>query len=321
MTRVSLAVALAFSVLWACSGEEQDSPTELPRAPDSGGAPSTPETGSVDSCPDGFPRGKASDSRLVAKLSPSPEGVAVCPNGNVFVSIPDQGTVLRIPLDGTPPEVWATLTGRQTLGLACTEGTLFAVDFRSNDAAVIRIAGKGAAGEPLPNLEDGGSFRAMNGIVAMKGRGLYVSEASNTANGRIIFFSETAPNTYKATVAKGGLPFPNGLAFDSKSGTLHVALTLRSQVLAFATEADGGVGTGDVVWSGTPLIDSIDGMAIDENKAIYVAHYLQGYVGRSPDNAKVATMKEPRSLAFRGGSLLVTGAEGLYEKPLGICGM
>jgi len=332
MTRICGGIVLIALSLGACSREEAPSN----EAPDSG-APSAPsendagisderdanipDADRVDLCPDGFPRGTPGNARLVAKLASPPEGIAVCPNGDVFVSIPDEAKILRVPLDGNAPELWATLAGRQPLGMDCLDGTLFVVDFRSNDAAVLRIAAKGAQAEALPPIEGGTGYSALNGIVAIKGRGIYVSDASNTPFGRIVLFTETAPGKYVASVAKSGIAFPNGLAFDSKAETLDVALTLQSQVLAFTADADAGLGTGKVTWSGVPLVDSIDGIAIDEHKALYVAHNPQGYVGRTSDDSKLATMKEPKSLAFRGGVLLITGAEGLYGKPLGICGV
>lgn len=275
----------------------------------------------VDKCPDGFPRGAAGDVRQVTKISPAPEGVAACANGDVFVSVPDEAKILRVPLEGGEPEVWTTLAGRQPLGMTCADNVLYVVDFRSNDATVLRVAAKDDPGTPMPNVDGGGSFKAMNGVVAVKGLGIYATDASNTPSGRIVRFAETAPGVYKASVVKSGLAFPNGIVFDPATNTMDVSLTVQSQVLTFPVGADGALGDSKVAWSGTLALDAIDGIVRDEKKDLYIAHYLKGYVGRTSDGAKIASLKDPKSLVFRGGTLLITGTEGLYAAPLGICGI
>lgn len=275
----------------------------------------------VDKCPDGFPRGAAGDVRQVTKISPAPEGVAACANGDVFVSVPDEGKILRVPLEGGEPEVWTTLAGRQPLGMTCADNVLYVVDFRSNDATVLRVAAKDDPGTPMPNVDGGGSFKAMNGVVAVKGLGIYATDASNTPSGRIVRFAETAPGVYKASVVKSGLAFPNGIVFDPATNTMDVSLTVQSQVLTFPVGADGALGDSKGAWSGTPVFDAIDGIVRDENKSLYIAHYSKGYVERTSDGAKIASLKDPKSLVFRGGTLLITGTEGLYAAPLGICGI
>jgi sugar lactone lactonase YvrE len=274
----------------------------------------------VDLCPDGFPRGTAGAPRLVAALSPAPEGVAVCASGDVFVSIPDQAKILRVPLTGGEPEVWTTLTGRQPLGMTCVGNVLYVVDFRSKDAAVMRILAKDDPGTALPNIDGDNGYSALNAIVSVPGVGLFASDASNTLSGRLVRFAETAPGVFQASVAKTGIAFPNGVAFDPKSNVLDVALTLTSSVVSYPVGNDGTLGKGATSWTGTPVADAIDGIARDENQAIYVAHYLQGYVGRSSDKAKIASAKSPKSLAFRGGTLLFTSDAGLNAVDLGVCG-
>lgn len=111
--------------------------------------------------------------------------------------------------------------------------------------------------------------------------------------------------SFHASVAKSGVAFPNGIAFEPKTKTLDVALTIGSEVLSYPMGNDGTRGTASKAWSGTP----VDGVARDENQAIYVAHYSNGFVERSTDKAKVGTAKNPKSLAFRGGTLLFAACE------------
>jgi hypothetical protein len=59
-----------------------------------------------------------------------------------------------------------------------------------------------------------------------------------------------------------------------------------------------------------------------------VADYLGGNVVRLPEGDPVARVTNPASLAFRGGTLLITDYKvssatlegGLYAKDLGVCG-
>jgi sugar lactone lactonase YvrE len=280
-----------------------------------GGSGSTP-----DLCPDGFPRGVAGKPHLVAQLSSQPEGVAACANGDVFASLPDEGKVVRVPLSGGSPETWTTLPGRKPLGMVCVDDVLYVVDFRSSDAAVMRITGQGDPGTPLPKIDNDPGYSALNAIVGVPGLGLYASDASSSLNGRIVFFAETSPGVFHASVAKSGIAFPNGVEFEPKTNTLDVALTLGSRVLSYPIGSNGSLGKPHASSSSVPVIDAIDGIARDENAALYVAHYLQGYITRSTDGAHVATVNTPRSLVFRGGTLLFTSATGLHAVDLGVCG-
>lgn len=301
------------------SGEIQE---PSPGATDAGVSDAGVSDAAVDpnKCRDGFPRGTASAPRLVAALSPAPEGVAVCANGDVFVSIPDQAKILRVPLTGGDPEVWTVLPERQPLGMTCVGNDLYVVDFRAKDAAVLRVTAKDDPGTALPNIAGDKGYSALNAIVAVPGAGLFVSDASNTLSGRIVRFAETTPGVFQASVAKGGIAFPNGLAFDPKSNSLDLALTLQSKVVSYPIDNTGALGKGTDAWSGTALLDAIDGIARDENQALYVVHYLQGFVARPTDKTKIASAKSPKSLAFRGGTLLFTSENGLHAVDLGVCG-
>lgn len=282
-----------------------------------GEGPSTRE----ELCPDGFPRGEKGEATLVAEFDPSLEGVAVCPNGDVFVSQPETSTILRVPLDAAAPEVWTTLSGRQPLGMDCgKDGALYVADFGSTDATVLRVFGKGDPGTPLPKVPGEGGYHAMNGVAAVAGVGVYATDASNTLGGRLILFKEVSPGAFDAEVVKSGLPFPNDAAFNPTTGRLDVTMTVNSQVHSYPLEADGGLGPAKVTWSGTLLIDAVDGLAVAEDGDRYIAHYLEGRVRRASDGESVAKMAEPRSLAFRGGKLLVTARDGLYAVDLAVCG-
>lgn len=284
------------------------------------GTPTPPQT-EVDACPDGFARGTPGDLHLVHAFSPSVEGVAVCPDGDVFVSQPETGRIFRVPLDGAPPELWTTLSSHQPLGMDCgTDGALYIADFGTTHASVLRVASKDDPGTPMPNVPGDKGFGAMNGVAFVDGVGIYATDASNTWAGRVVLFTEPTPGVFAAKIVKSGLPFPNDVDVDRSTSRLDVSMTLNSQIVSYAFEPDGSVGGEAVAWNGAPIVDAVDGLVVAADGDRYIAHYLQGKVTRASDGATVAQLAEPRSLAFRGGTLVVTAKDGLYAVDLAVCG-
>lgn len=280
-----------------------------------------PPSEDVDRCPDGFPHGTTSELRLVHAFSPSLEGVAVCPSGDVFVSQPETATIFRVPLDDSAVEPWAVLAGHQPLGMDCAhDGSLYVADFGSEGASVFRISAQGDTGTALPTVPGDGGYHGMNGVAAVEGVGIYATDASNSLGGRIVLFTETSPGLFEASIVKTGLPFPNDVAFNPSTGRLDATMTVNSQVFSYPVASDGSLGGPSISWSGTVGLDALDGIAVAEANDRYIAHYLQGKVSRSSDSQTVATVTEPRSLAFRGGTLLITSKTGLYAMDLGVCG-
>jgi hypothetical protein len=201
-----------------------------------------------------------------------------------------------------------------------SDNVLYAADFGTKDASVFRVAAKDDPGTPLPKIPGDGGYKAMNGVAAVKGVGIYATDATNTLNGRIVFFAEKAPGVFEASVARHGLPFPNDLDFNPSTNALNVTLTVNAQVASFPVGAGGALGKVGIPWAGLLVVDSLDGLAVAEKNDRYVARYLRNFVSRTSDGKRVATLSAPKSLAFRGGTLLVTGNTGLFAVDLGVCG-
>jgi sugar lactone lactonase YvrE len=284
-----------------------------------------------DCCADGFARGSAHpQTRLVASFTPSPEGVTVCPDGDAYVMLDGSGEIWRVPFDGNGPERWASVGGRQAAGLACDEhGRLFAAAFAirndpSASVSVVLIEARDSRPRQLPPPSDGTTLNGLNGIVAIPGLGVY---ASDTLGGLVVRVRETAPDTFETTVLARDVDGANGLAYDSAHRKLYVVGSLVPGVFAFDVATDGTLGTRTAV----PIANALtfpDGVAVDETGTVYVAYYFSGSVVRASDGANVAELSNPASLAFRGGTLLITdykladptAAGGLYALGLGVCG-
>lgn len=305
-------------------------PRDAASEPDDSG-PSVPAPACEDCCSDGFPRGAAvSGARKLALLTPSPEGVTVCPDGSVFVARDGSGEVWRVPLNGAPAELWAKLGDRRPAGISCDElGRLFVAIFStlSGDAGSlgpVLITGRDAAPIELPQPGTGPAISGLNGIVAVPQIGVYTSDSSNN---RLLLTQETAAGSFSTRVVASDVPLANGLAFDPKARALYAVASGAGQLLKLRVGSDGELSERSRVGvSGAVLF--MDGVAIDENGVAYVADWLGGSVVRVTTGATVARVTNPASLAFRGGTLLITDYKlnapqsegGLYAVDLAVCG-
>ena len=155
--------------------------------------------------------------------------------------------------------------------------------------------------------------------------------------GLIVRFAEVAPGRFEGSVVQDGLPGANGLAYDPRLKTLYVVLTgmlnesgiADSSVESFPLHDDGTLGVRTTLWTSPNWLDGADGLAIDEHGVLYRANQLSGTVNRMSDEAVIAKVPNPASLAFRGGTLLITdfkmlgplqGPGGVYSVSLGVCG-
>jgi hypothetical protein len=288
----------------------------------------TAEPTCPDCCPDGFARGaSAPGARKLLGLKPSPEGVTVCPNGEVFIA-GDDGQIWRVPLGAAVPERWASLAEREPAGLACDElGRLFVAIYsvRSPDGTpgVMRIDGKDQPPLALPGPSEMPLLSAMNGIIAIRGLGVY---ASDSAAGWVIHLRETQPGKFVSEIVARDILIANGLAYDASAHTLYVASSLGMAVLSFSVAADGSLSGRKQL--ATQTSSFFDGVAVDAQGTVYAADYSGGTVIRLRDSMVMATIASPASLAFRGGTLLVTDYKlnqpdaegGLYAIDLGVCG-
>jgi hypothetical protein len=256
------------------------------------------------SCADGFPRGAASsERRAVRRTMPTIEGVAVCPNGDVFVTAASLSEVWRIPLAGGEPEVWYKQQGGVFAGLDCdAQNHLYAADFGWLTAAgnVVSISGKNT-GTLLPSPDDSAT-QGYHSVLAVAGKGVY---ASDTVAGRIMLWHDVN-GVLTATPASYAVDGPNGLALGT-DGRLYVALNnsalLDDEVVSFAIGSDGTLTDRTRAWTGP---HDISGIAIDENGTLYITFPSEGKVVRASDGATVATATNTAGLAFRGGTLLYT---------------
>lgn len=105
-------------------------------------------------------------------------------------------------------------------------------------------------------------------------------------------------------VAAGGMRFPNGLVLTADATRLLVAETCRQRILIFDVRADGSL-DGPEVFAETPGGVGGDGMALDVEGNLYVAHFGTGEIpvfsptGELLERLPAGGMK-PTNVAFGG---------------------
>jgi sugar lactone lactonase YvrE len=291
-------------------------------------------------CPDGFPRGVPGlPMRQVEALAPAPEGVASCPDGTLFVSRASSGAVWKLGSSGAKGELWADLPGRQLAGITCDEqNRLFVADFGGPllpaPKALVLVTGRGQAG-PINAPTAGPEFQGLNGIVAVPGRGVFVSD---TVGARLFQCSELSPGTFRCSVRADDLSGANGLAYERRTGQLYVALMdvlgADSRVVRFDVGPAGTLTDRTEVWQGQGVLD---GIAIDERGGLYGALNDRDVVVELETGSVLMRLPKPASLAFRGSVLYATSYDavssnlewltgialfdgGVSSLELGVCG-
>lgn len=292
-----------------------------------------------DLCADGYPRGQGSmESTVIHTFTPSPEGVTVCPSGEVFVSLYDSGEIWRITDDGSSVSLYTTLQSRKIAGLTCDDQSrIFAADFGDPESGIepgcVRVDYQGHEGSTLPTTAEGEPFEDPNGIVFVPGKGIYMSDSQK---GIIVFFQEKENGDYLATIADSGdhikgaiaISGVNGLTYHAEANKLYAVVSLDPALYSYTIESDGSLT--EMTEMKSAEVESqehmFDGVIVDEEMDVYIASYLKGEVIRFSDGESIVSWTNAASLAFRGGTLYVTSfffdatqEGGLLAIDLGIC--
>ena len=286
-------------------------------------------------CEDGLPRGERGEASpeltTWARFTPSPADVTVCPNGDAFLTLDGPDEIWRVPPPPAEPQRYASVRGVQPAGIACDErGRLFVAGFavraQSSYAAPTLLLvdeEQQALALPQPRFS---SFATPNGVAFVPGCGIFTSD---TLGGLLVRTYETRPGRFQSEVQARGLLGINGIAYDPNKRRLYVSNSLTQEVVYYAVDDRCRLARRfKPYWSGNTFGAFLDGLAVDALGDVYVASYTPGPVLHLPDGESVATLDNPASLAFRGGTLLMVDYHlnqpalegGLFAVALGRCG-
>jgi gluconolactonase len=215
------------------------------------------------------------DSVKPVKIAEVPgycEGIVFDRAGAAYVSDTQHGKIYRIGADGTPV-VWATTeapNGHKILAdgthLVCDKGAVLVLDANGRK---IRDASRECDGKPL---------RAPNDLTIDPNGGFYFTDpGGSTAQNPIgtVHYVDPAGKTH---LVAEGLAFPNGVVLRPGGRTLIVGESEHNRVLAYKVLAPGKLGPRSVFASlpskqGDQIANAPDGMALDEDGNLFIAHY------------------------------------------------
>jgi gluconolactonase len=200
------------------------------------------------------------------------EGVVFDHAGNGYIS---HGEVITKFTPGGKHAVWAK-TGAPNGHKVLADGSHLVCD--GSQHAVLRLDADGKVIGKASSECDGVKLRAPNDLCLDPKGGFYFTDPGDSDDKKMIgtiHFVDAAGKTH--LVAKQ-LAFPNGIVLRADGKTLLVAESKRNRILAYAVTAPGKVGP-LVVFADLPkkageqIDNQPDGMCLDADGNLYVAHY------------------------------------------------
>ncbi len=242
-----------------------------------------------------------------------PECVAWGPDGHVYAG-GEAGQVYRIDFtSGACRQIGAT--GGFTLGVTLdAAGNIYTCDMGLHK--VMRMTGEGA----VSVYSDGSPERKMrtpNYAVFDRAGRLYVSDSGEYGKNDGCLFC-IHPGGRTVMVSDRPAAFPNGMALGPAGDALYIVLTTRPGVAKVALHDDGSVGEPQDVLQLPETVP--DGLAFDEEGALYVACYAPNHIYRLAPSGELEllvsdptnlTLPAPTNLAFCGADRRTLVASGL----------
>lgn len=242
---------------------------------------------------------------LVAEGFDFPEGPAFDADGTLFITQCGSGWITRMAGGETADYV---NSGSTPNGLAFSEdNVLWIAEAGTNQLLsydgdeLVEVAAEWD-GEPLQKPND--LVFHPNGTIFMTGPG---GSTAEDPIGKV--YHVTREGDLRAVA--DGLAFPNGLALTEDASELYVVETHRHQVVVYDVGEDGSL-DGPEVFAEMPGGVGGDGMALDVDGNVYVAHFGMGEIAVfDPDGARLETLpaggEKPTNVAFGGDNM-----RGLY---------
>ncbi len=202
------------------------------------------------------------------------EGVVVDHSGNLYFS---HDKVITLVDPGGAARVWAE-TGAPNGHKILADGTHLVCDAKAH--AVLRLDAEGKPLAPASTESDGKPLRGPNDLTLDPQGGFYFTDPGGSdEKNRIGTVHYVDPRGVTHTVA-AGLAFPNGIVLRPGGKTLVVGESKENRILEYPVLSPGRLGEQKVLAklpsadkSAGQIDNQPDGIALDADGNLYVAHY------------------------------------------------
>jgi gluconolactonase len=250
------------------------------------------------------------------------EGIVFDHSGNAYISDTQNGIIYRITKDGRAT-TWAK-TGAPNGHKVLADGTHLVCD--GNDHSVLRLDQNGRVLGKVSSDYNGQPLRAPNDLTLDPKGGFYFTDPGGSDEKNPIGTVHYVDANGRTHLVVQGLAFPNGIVLRPDGKSLLVGESKHNRILVYDVLAPGKVGPmrvfANLPTKGEGQIDNQpDGMCLDEDGNLYVAHYGMRQVQVLSPKGKLlrrygAGNLTTSNVAFGGPNmdqLYITGAVG-YEK-------
>ena len=258
------------------------------------------------------------------------EGVVVDREGSIYFS--HSRVITVVSTDGSS-RVWAE-TGAPNGHKILEDGTHLVCD--AGHHAVLRLDASGRMLDPASRECNGKALRGPNDLTLDPAGGFYFTDpGGSSAEEPIGTVHHVGPDGMTNLVAEG-LAFPNGIVLRPDGKHILVAESQKNRILVFDVLSPGKLGPPKVFAelprkAGDQIDNQPDGMCLDEDGNLYVAHYGMKEVQVLDPEGKLIRRYPGGNLrtsnvAFGGPGLrqlFMTGGEPgcLYRLDLGVRGL
>ncbi len=263
------------------------------------------------------------------------EGVVFDHQGRGYISWKE--TVTQFELDGSHKEF--AKTGAPNGHKILADGTHLICD--ASQHAVVRLSADGKPLEPASKECDGVPLRGPNDLTLDLNGGFYFTDPGESSKEKPIGTVHYVNAAGKTNLIASGLAFPNGIVLTMDGKRLLVGESQSNRVLEYAVQSPGKVGAMRVFAdlprnaSGKLEDNQPDGMCLDANGNLYVAHYgmqqvqvldpqgklIRQYPGGNRQTSNVAFGGHKHDQLFVTGSINADGKPGaVFRLDLGIPG-
>jgi gluconolactonase len=200
------------------------------------------------------------------------EGIVFDHEGNAYIS---HGKIItRIGRDGKARK-WAE-TGEPNGHKVLADGTHLVCD--ASHHAVLHLDADGNMLPPASKESDGKPLRGPNDLTLDPKGGFYFTDPGDSSDKNPIGTVHFVDSRGKTHLVAGGLAYPNGIVLRPDGKTLLVGESKHNRILAYPVREPGKVGEKKVFAElpakrGDQIDNQPDGMCLDAEGNLYVAHY------------------------------------------------